>query len=84
MVVSALLISNGAHVAAAVVLERLGTLVLEGDNDDDDVHKVARSAAVLFALPARRVFHSTPFTANPVFALARGSGLLLGRGRASV
>lgn len=72
--VSALLISNGAHVAAAVVLERLGTLVLEGDNDDDDVHKVARSAAVLFALNPASVFHSAPFYTESVFALASFAG----------
>jgi phosphatidylinositol glycan class V len=72
--VSALLISNGAHVAAAVVLERLGTLVLEGDDDDDDVHKVARSAAVLFALNPASVFHSAPFYTESVFALAGFAG----------
>ena len=69
-----MLISNGAHVAAAVVLERLGTLVLEGDNDDDDVHKVARSAAVLFALNPASVFHSAPFYTESVFALASFAG----------
>ena len=65
---SALLISNGAHVAAAVVLERLGTLVLEGDDD------VARSAAVLFALNPASVFHSAPFYTESVFALAGFAG----------
>ena len=71
---SALLISNGAHVAAAVVLERLGTLVLEGDDDDDGVHRVARSAAVLFALNPASVFHSAPFYTESVFALAGFAG----------
>lgn len=65
---SALFISNGAHVAAAVVLERLGTLVLEGDDD------VARSAAVLFALNPASVFHSAPFYTESVFALAGFAG----------
>ena len=72
--VSALLISNGAHVAAAVVLERLGTLVLEGDDDDGGVHRVARSAAVLFALNPASVFHSAPFYTESVFALAGFAG----------
>ena len=71
---SALLISNGAHVAAAVVLERLGTLVLEGDDDDGGVHRVARSAAVLFALNPASVFHSAPFYTESVFALAGFAG----------
>ena len=70
--VSALLISNGAHVAAAVVLERLGTLVLEGD--DDVSNEVARSAAVLFALNPASVFHSAPFYTESVFALAGFAG----------
>ena len=71
--VSALLIFNGAYVAAAVVLEPLGTLVLEGDNDDDDVHKVALGGGFVALNPAS-VFHSAPFYTESVFALASFAG----------
>jgi phosphatidylinositol glycan class V len=60
LAVSGLLLSNAAHVVAAVTLESLGSIVL---SDPD----LARSAAVLFAINPASVFHSAGYTES-VFA----------------
>jgi phosphatidylinositol glycan class V len=63
---SAVAVSNAAHVLAAVILERLGKLVL-------DHEEVARAAAVLFAFNPASVFHSAAYTES-VFALFSFAG----------
>ena len=77
---SAVAVSNAAHVLAAVILERLGNLVLAEHGKigrDSSLHEVdhsaahseaARAAAVLFALNPASVFHSAAYTES-VFAL---------------
>jgi phosphatidylinositol glycan class V len=52
---SALFLSNAAHVCAVVLLQKLGTVVLQ----DPDA---ARSAAVLFTMNPASAFHSAGYT----------------------
>ena len=77
---SALAVSNGAHVAAAVVLQKLGAMVLANDDIDG---MVARSAAVLFALNPASVFHSVPYTES-LFALLSFAGFYFSERGSSV
>ena len=65
---SGLLVSNLAHVASAVALERLGTLVLRDP-------AAARTAATLFALNPASVFHSAAYTES-LFACLSFAGCL--------
>ena len=67
--VSGLAVSNAAHVASAVALERLGTSIL-----DDEV--LARAAAMLYAFNPAAVFHSAIYT-EPLFAFLSFTGCLL-------
>lgn len=76
---AAVAVSNAAHVLAAVILERLGELVLAEDpfgpvHEVD--HSAARAAAVLFALNPASVFHSAAYTES-VFALFSFAGFYL-------
>ena len=85
---SAVAVSNAAHVLAAVILERLGNLVLAEHGKigrDSSLHEVdhsaahaeaARAAAVLFALNPASVFHSAAYTES-VFALFSYAGFFL-------
>ena len=84
---SAVAVSNAAHVLAAVILERLGNLVLAEQRIGRDslLHEVdhsaahseaARAAAVLFALNPASVFHSAAYTES-VFALFSYAGFFL-------
>ena len=84
---AAVAVSNAAHVLAAVILERLGNLVLAEQRIGRDslLHEVdhsaahseaARSAAVLFALNPASVFHSAAYTES-VFALFSFAGFYL-------
>jgi phosphatidylinositol glycan class V len=71
---SAVAVSNAAHVLAAVILERLGKLVLAEQQIGHEVdHSAARAAAVLFALNPASVFHSVAYTES-VFALFSFAG----------
>ena len=77
---SAVAVSNAAHVLAAVILERLGNLVLaeqqigrDSLSHEVDHEEVARAAAVLFALNPASVFHSAAYTES-VFALFSFAG----------
>ena len=72
---SGLLVSNLAHVASAVTLERLGTLVL-----DDPA--AARTAATLFALNPASVFHSAAYTESLFACLSLAGCLALALPRA--
>ena len=72
---SGLLVSNLAHVASAVALERLGTLVL-----DDPA--AARTAATLFALNPASVFHSAAYTESLFACLSLAGCLALALPRA--
>jgi phosphatidylinositol glycan class V len=84
---AAVAVSNAAHVFAAVILERLGELVLAEQRIGRDslLHEVdhsaahseaARAAAVLFALNPASVFHSAAYTES-VFALFSFAGFYL-------
>ena len=71
---SALAVSNSAHVAAAVVLQKLGAIVLANDDIDGNAARdAARSAAALFALNPASAFHSAPYTES-IFALLSFAG----------
>ena len=67
--ISGLAVSNAAHIASAVALERLGTSIL-----NDEV--LARAAAMLYAFNPAAVFHSAIYT-EPLFAFLSFTGCLL-------